>query len=335
MRFGTAKVNFADFSLDIAMARSETYRKPGALPIVQPGTIRDDLFRRDFSINAMAVSLSPNNFGTLIDMYGGKEDLEDRVVRILHPHSFIDDATRMLRACRYEQRLGFTIEQETAELVRQNAMMLHTISGDRIRRELDLIFKEELPERILKRMAELDLLGLIHPSLDGNGWLADKYSKARQQTRQGTLSLIYLCLLVYSLKDDAIKQFISYLNYPRSSEKAMVHTLQLKARVPQLAHSSLKHSDIFELLDGYTLSAIQANIIAAESKTAVKNLELYLNKLRSVKTLLSGNDLINMGIHPGPQFTAIFKELHRAKLNGEASTRQDEENLALHLLENL
>ena len=115
----------------------------------------------------------------------------------------------------------------------------------------------------------------------------------------------------------------------------MVHTLQLKAQLPQLAHSTLKHSDIFELLDGYALSAIQANIIAAESATAAEHLELYLNKLRSIRTLLSGKDLIDLGIRPGPQFTVIFKELHRAKLNGEVSTRKDEESLALHLLNSL
>ena len=223
-RFGTAKVHFSDFSLDIAMARCETYRKPGALPTVQPGTIKDDLYRRDFSINAMAVSLSPGNFGTLIDMYGGKNDLAHQVIRILHPRSFIDDATRMLRACRYEQRLGFTIEQETAELVRDNTMMLRTISGDRIRRELDLIFKEEIPEHVLKRMAELDLLGLLHPSLKGNGWLSNKYSEARRQARQGNQALLYLCLLVYNLKDDELKQFTSFLNFPKNMEKAMVHT---------------------------------------------------------------------------------------------------------------
>jgi tRNA nucleotidyltransferase (CCA-adding enzyme) len=241
----------------------------------------------------------------------------------------------MLRACRYEQRLGFTIEQETVELVHRNTMMLHTISGDRIRRELDLIFKEEIPEHILKRMAELDLLGLLHPSLKGNGRLASKFSEARRQVKQGTPALLYLCLLVYNLEDEEIKQFASFLNFPKNAEKAMGHTLQLKAKLPQLSNSSLKHSDIFDLLDGYTLSAIQANIIAAESKTAVTNLELYLNKLRPIRTLLSGDDLITMGIHPGPQFTTIFKELHRAKLNGEVLTRKDEENLALQLLNSL
>ncbi|MCJ7655839.1 MAG: hypothetical protein MUO97_11200, partial [Dehalococcoidia bacterium] len=106
-RFGTAKLNYPGFSLDLATARSETYSKPGALPTVKPGKLKDDLIRRDFSINAMALCLMPHRFGELIDLYQGKDDLEHRLIRILHPNSFIDDATRILRAIRYEQRLGF------------------------------------------------------------------------------------------------------------------------------------------------------------------------------------------------------------------------------------
>ena len=132
-----------------------------------------------------------------------------------------------------------------------------------------------------------------------------------------------------------MKQFISFLNFPKNAEKAVMHTLQLKAQLPQLEHHTLKCSDIFELLDGYALSAIQANMIAAESAIVAERLELYLDKLRSIRTSLSGKDLINIGIRPGPRFTVIFKELHRAKLNGEVCTRKDEENLALRLLDSL
>src|SRR4030042_521069 len=108
--FGTAKLNFSDFTLDIAAARRETYSRPGALPDVQPGTINDDLFRRDFSVNAMALCLAPERFGELIDLYHGQDDIANRLIRVLHPNSFIDDATRIFRAIRYEQRLGFTLE---------------------------------------------------------------------------------------------------------------------------------------------------------------------------------------------------------------------------------
>ncbi|GAI51444.1 unnamed protein product, partial [marine sediment metagenome] len=137
-RFGTAKLSYTDFSLDLATARRETYSQPGALPTVQPGSLTDDLRRRDFSINAMALCLTPDRFGELVDLYHSKDDLDNGLIRILHPRSFIDDATRILRGLRYEQRLGFKLEPKTAELLRRDAAMLDTISGDRIRHELEL-----------------------------------------------------------------------------------------------------------------------------------------------------------------------------------------------------
>jgi len=154
-RFGTAKLRYENFILDLATARKETYTRPGALPSVTPGTIKDDLNRRDFSINAMAISLGSNDYGDLADPHQGKNDLEHRLIRILHPKSFRDDATRILRAVRYEQRLGFGIETQTAQLLKLDIPMLDTISGDRIRHELELIFKEKMPELAINRLGEL------------------------------------------------------------------------------------------------------------------------------------------------------------------------------------
>src|SRR4030042_1495708 len=139
-RFGTAKLRYENFILDLATARKETYARPGALPAVTPGTLKDDLIRRDFSINAMAISLSAQDYGELIDPHQGKDDLEHRLIRVLHPKSFRDDATRILRGVCYEQRLGFEFEARTARLLKRDIPMLDTISGDRISKELEHIF---------------------------------------------------------------------------------------------------------------------------------------------------------------------------------------------------
>jgi tRNA nucleotidyltransferase (CCA-adding enzyme) len=139
-RFGTARVQLAEFRLDFAATRSETYSCPGVLPKVRPDTLEADLIRRDFTINAMALDLSPARWGELVDRYGGWEDLGWRFIRILHPGSFVDDATRIMRAIRYEQRLGFSLEPATARLLRRDRKMLDGISGDRLRREIELIF---------------------------------------------------------------------------------------------------------------------------------------------------------------------------------------------------
>src|SRR4030043_830726 len=192
-RFGTAKITYPGFSLDLATARSETYSKPGALPTVKPGSLKDDLIRRDFSINAMALHLNPQRFGELIDLHHGKDDLERRLIHILHPKSFIDDDPRILRAIRYETRLGFKLEAETEKLLRRDVTMLDTISGDRIRHEMGLTLKEEKPERAISRAEELEVLRQLHPSLKGNGWLSKKFSQARQLDIRVSLPILYLC----------------------------------------------------------------------------------------------------------------------------------------------
>ena len=329
--FGTAKLDYPGFSLDLATARSETYSKPGALPTVKPGDLKDDLIRRDFSINAMALHLNPQRFGELIDLYHGKDDLEHRLIRILHPNSFIDDATRILRAIRYEQRLGFTLEAETEKLLRRDVTMLDTISGDRIRHELELILKEDKPELDLWRAGELGVLHQLHPSLKSNGWLSQKFEQARQSYKQTSLPSLYLCLLIHNLTDKENEEFISRLNFPKNSAQAMRHTLHLKAQLHSLANPRLKQSDIYQSLHSYATTAIQANALASESPIASQHLQLYLAKLRLIKPLLNGEDLKRMGIPAGPKIGEILSALHKARLNGEVKTRRDEEELGYSL----
>jgi tRNA nucleotidyltransferase (CCA-adding enzyme) len=326
-RFGTAKLDYPGFSLDLATARSETYSKPGALPAVKPGNLKDDLIRRDFSINAMALHLSPQHFGELIDLYHGKDDLEHRLIRILHPNSFIDDATRILRGLRYEQRLGFSLEPETEKLLRRDVAMLDTISSDRIRHELELILKEDKPERALRRAEGLGALSRLYPSLKGNGWLAKMFAKARQIAKQTSLPPIYLCLLIYNLTEKGNEEFVSHLNFPKRLAQATRHTLQLKAQLHNLANPQLKPSDVYHSLQGYTTQAIQANALASESLVISKHLQLYMAKLRYVKPLLNGDDLKRMGVPAGPQTGEILSALHKARLNGEVQTRKEEEKL--------
>lgn len=334
-RFGTAKLNFADFSLDIAAARRESYSSPGALPDVQPSTINDDLFRRDFSINAMALYLAPERFGDLIDLYHGQEDIDNRLIRILRPRSFIDDATRIFRAIRYEQRLAFVLEPHTAELLKRDTAMIRTLSGDRIRHELMLILMEEFPERALRRAGELGVLSKLHPSLKGDDWLSERFGQARQLQKRASLSPLYLCLLIYHLGENENEQFLSRLNFPRKLAEATHQTLQLKTRLSHLAKPQLKPSDVYQLLQTYTVQAIQANMLAAQSEIIKKNLQLYWIKLRHIKPLLSGEDLKKSGVPPGPELGKILKALHEAKLNGEVTTRKGEEKLVRSWLSSL
>jgi tRNA nucleotidyltransferase (CCA-adding enzyme) len=328
-RFGTAKLIYPEFSLDLATARSETYSRPGALPSVKPGSLKDDLIRRDFSINAMALHVNPKQYGQLVDLYGGQKDIEHRLIRILHSKSFIDDATRILRAIRYEWRLGFRLEAETKKLLRRDAAMLDTISGDRLRHELELILKEPEPERSIGRAGKLGVLKHLHQSLKGNDNLVEAFRKARQLTKSSPPS-IYLCLLIYGLTEKENEELISRLNFPKTSAQAMRQTLQLKKQLHKLDNPRLKSSDIYRLLQGYSPPAIYANVAASKSPIVIKHLNLYLDKLRYVKLLLNGSDLLKMGIPSGPKVGQVLDTLLKAKLNGEVRTRKDEEKLVSH-----
>ncbi len=330
-RFGTAKLRYENFTLDLATARKETYAKPGALPTVTPGTLKDDLIRRDFSINAMAMSLAANDYGELVDPHQGKNDLEHRLIRILHPKSFSDDATRILRAVRYEQRLGFELEAQTAQLLKQDIPMLDTISGDRIRHELELIFKEKQPEFVIKRLGELGVLPRISPFLKGDGWIAEKFDKARRLKKPVQLPSLYFCLLIYSFSENGIEQLLTRLNISAKLSRAMRDTLRLKTKLPLLDKPSLKPSEIYYLLREYEPVAIQANAIASESPRVHRYLQLFLTKLRYVRTSLDGEELKRLGISAGPEMGKVLQILHKAKLDGEVSTKSDEKKLALSL----
>ena len=325
-RFGTANLRYSDFSIDLATARRENYSRPGALPTVQPGRLVDDLIRRDFSINAMSICLTPQRFGELIDLYHGKEDLKNKLIRILHPDSFTDDATRILRAIRYEQRLGFKLEAETEKVLRRDIAMLETISGDRLRHELyNILVKEPEPERVFARAEELGVLKQLYPSLKGNGWLGQKFAKTRRLYKRISPATIYLCLLVYNFSQQEIGHFIALFNLPRTLAEAMLHAIQLKAQLHDLDNPKIKPSEIYRLLHPYTAQAIRANIVATDLLTAERHMKMYLDRLYYVKPLLNGDDLLKMGIPSGPQMGEVLKALLDTKLDGKFKTSEEEE----------
>jgi tRNA nucleotidyltransferase (CCA-adding enzyme) len=219
LMFNTAKIELGDCTIDIAMARTETYAKPGALPVVTPGTLKTDLFRRDFTVNAMAVSLNHDNYGELIDLYGGLQDLKAKNIRILHDRSFSDDATRIWRAIRYEQRLSFRIEPATLAFLKRDLPLMKTVGGYRLRHELELVLKEKEPEKALLRADELGVLREISPSLKADDWLVTKFQKARQS---GWATPDYcLGLLLSHLDAEDLLQISKYLRFSARQTKSI------------------------------------------------------------------------------------------------------------------
>ena len=328
-RFNTARIRWDRWSVDLATVRSETYERPGALPKVGPGTLDTDLLRRDFTINAMAIELTASRYGRLIDVYGGQADLEGKFIRVLHENSFTDDATRIWRAIRYEQRLVFRLEPVTRKLLRRDIPMLDTISGDRIRHELELVLKEERPEKSLRRAGELGVLARLHPSLRGDGWLARKFRQARRLSLDGQPSPeLYFALLGYSLNPKEADELIAYLRLSRTLARDLRDTAALKGWLDALEGQGLKPSGIYDLLNGFSPTAIAAARIAAGSATARRHMALYLNKLRQVKLAVTGDDLVKMGFPAGPKLKEILQRLLEARLDGEVKNKECELEMA-------
>ena len=329
-RFGTAKLRWDKWSADIVSARSETYARPGALPTVKPGSIKDDLFRRDFTINAMALELEPGRYGELLDPYGGRDDLKRKFVRVLHEKSFIDDATRIWRALRYEQRLDFALEPATLKLLERYIPTLDTISGDRLRHELELALKEKLPEKVLRRAGGLGVLARLHPSLKGDDWLAERFEQARRLSLPDAPPVaLYMALLAYRLTAGESERLISYLRLPKLMSQTLRDAIDIKARIESLpvSVSGLAPSEIYALLHGNSSNALVAASLAADSPADGEHIRLFLNVLRHVKPALSGEDLKRMGVAAGPRIKEILNRLREARLDGKVRSRREEERL--------
>jgi tRNA nucleotidyltransferase (CCA-adding enzyme) len=326
-RFGTATIKLPERSIDLITARTEIYTKPGALPKVTPCSIKEDMARRDFTINAMAISLNPDNYGELYDPFGGMTDADRAEIRILHEKSFTDDATRIWRAIRYEQRLDFHIEPITLLLIERDIDMLKTISGERIRHELELVLKEEEPEKILARAEELGVLEKLNPYIKADKWLAERFSAARDacQTALPHPNL-YLALLCYRLIPADAERFISYLRLPKAAAEAIKDTLAIKSRIKELSRDGQSPSVIYNLLSGYCPLAYEASRLAMDSPAALEHIELYESVLRYIHPALNGDDLKKLGVPKGPKMKAILKGLLDAKLDGQTETKFDEEN---------
>ncbi len=329
-KFGTAKFRRGDLIIDVVTARSETYASPGALPAVKPGTIRDDLFRRDFSINAMAIELTPACFGRLLDCFDGARDLERGSVRILHERSFIDDATRMLRAVRYEQRLGFELEADTERLLKRDLPYLDTISGDRVRHELELIAGEDNAERMLRRAQALGILRQIHPAVKFDEAAAGRFRIAGSSGSSDTA--LFFLLLLYPLDGADISGVTGRLGITGSLKRAAAQLPELKSSLAVLNAVDIKPSAVYRLLQRFDDRAVAACAAAAGDSTVRSHLQRYLSELRHVTPCLNGDSLQAMGVQPGRRLGDILRRLREERVDGTVTTRDDEIALVRKIL---
>jgi tRNA nucleotidyltransferase (CCA-adding enzyme) len=328
-KFGTAKWFLPEAlrtdhnTLDLISARSETYKHPAALPTVKSGSIQNDLRRRDFSINALALRLDGSHFGELGDEHGGLHDLQNKVVRVLHPRSFIDDPTRMYRAVRYEGRYGFRIADDTLALIPEARPFVERLSAQRLRHELDLILDEPEAVGMLKRLDELDLLSIIHRVLAdfSQSHLATTPSQDPLLQNRNSRWLLWLM----HLSDQEIEFLNERLHFTAQLLKMLRSAALLETNLPEL--SGRKPSQVVELLEGYSIKAIEVFSIAWKDKEIKAILNRYLSEWWGTKPRTTGHDLKKRGIPPGPKYNEILRRLRAAWLDGEVKTEEEENKL--------
>jgi tRNA nucleotidyltransferase (CCA-adding enzyme) len=321
--------------LDFISARSETYSQPGALPTVKRSTLDDDLRRRDFSINAMAIRLDGRFWGQVHDPLGGQADLERRLIRILHKRSFIDDPTRMLRAVRYALRYGFEIEPETLRLINDDArQVLSRLSGERLRHEIDLMFEESNPTAMLYRLSELNVLSPIHLSLEHANFqlpfleiLPAEYGEFTIpdiMTFKRTLGWI---LWLLPLSEYDIDMIARRLDFPLLLAKSARAASLLLDKLPSLV--SRRPSQWTFHLEQLPSIAVYA-VYLMRREPALRD---YLVRWRNIKPTITGNDLKSRGLEPGPKFADILRQLRAGWLDGVIRNKVDEKILLDKLIQ--
>lgn len=346
-RFGTAIVLLQDgFKLDVATARTEYYEYPTALPTVEQSSIKKDLSRRDFTINALAVRLNGKGFGDVLDFYGGQRDLNDKMIRVLHGLSFVEDPTRVFRAVRFETRFKFHLGKDTVALIAGAVKMdlFHRLSGHRLLEELKLLFSEREPKRAIKRLAELNLLKFLHPKLSWSDRLekilialdeAVDWYRLLYLDRQMDVWLVYMMGLLDVLPERAVKDLLK--RFPFSEHEASKLTMARVGAHPVVRRLAskrpLKPAEVYHLLSRLSDETLLVLMAKSKGETVKRQVSAFLTGYQHVKPILTGAELKAMGLKPGPIFKQILEQLFDARLNGEVKTEAEERQLVERLIQ--
>ncbi len=348
--FGTAVVVLPNgCKLDVASTRLEYYESPGVLPTVERSSLRHDLYRRDFTINTLAICINSDRFGMVTDFFGGQQDILQRTVRVLHNLSFVEDPTRVFRAIRFEQRLSFRIAPHTENLIRSTVRMkvLERVGGVRLFNELVQILNEQEPLGAVRRMAMLGLLPFIHPQLKLTPeteravtessriltWFRLLYLNDPCQQWQ-----VYFLALCERLSHGEFQETCRLLSMParfihqlfghRQRALALLDRLQRRLKRAQELRNSEIH-DTFHDLPLEMLLYLAARTLSEQIRRLVS---LYITRLRHVRRELDGTALKELGLAPGPGFSLIMKRLLEARLDGEVASVEEERALARRLI---
>ena len=310
-------------SIDVVTARAETYPEPAALPDVVPSSIKDDLERRDFTVNSMGISLSDSDWGNLVDPMNGLGDIMRKRIRVLHDASFIDDPTRLFRAVRYAVRLDFSIDSTTKSLIDDSLGKVDRLSGARLRNEFELMLGEPKRVEILREAEDLGLLAAISPGLR-IGSRSLEVMESGASTRFEDL----LALSTFGLTQDEAEQVAKRFDGPEMWTKTIRGNPELADLVAVLDRSDIRRSEVAEILDSVPLQSIRAYIAAGPPLPRRDRMIEYIDKIRFERPEITGDDLIAAGIEEGPVIGQLIDIVRRARLDGQVKTKQEELDLA-------
>lgn len=336
-KFGTAVLIFPDgFKVDVATARMEYYESPGAPPVVESSSLKMDLYRRDFTINTLAIRLNKREYGTLIDYFGAQKDIKERVLRVLHNLSFVEDPSRVFRAIRFENRFGFKIGKLTLALIK-NAVRINTfkdVSGRRLFLELRLILNEENQLSAIDRMHQLDLLQVISPRIRFTetlrllleeiekviGWYKLLFLEEPVESWQ-----VYWHGITSQVEPGHLKEIFEHMDF---IDKDGIRILNQRKAVTRLWDELFRYKGdnylLYTLLSPYDTELLLYLMAKAQSEKVRRLISKYFTQLKGTKVSMNGKDLLSMGIKPGPIFKQVFERLLQARMNGLLKSKDDE-----------
>ena len=318
-QFGTAVIDTAVGRMDIVTARSETYAEPAALPTVKPSSIEDDLARRDFSVNAMALSIMPGKWGSLLDPHHGFGDCARRKLRVLHGKSFQDDPTRIFRAVRYSSRLGFKLDVQTAEWLERDLPVIDKLSGARVLAEIRKMLGEPGRADVFEMAEKIGLLEAVSPALR----VSESGIEAMRKIGDGADELFYVACMASSLTKDEGDALVARLE-PDSEWRAVIAGASKYREIASvLDMPNISPSEIVDLLAPVPAPVLEV-VKLTSPKARREHIESYLRRYRDVRCELTGEDLIEAGATKGPIVGTLLAELKTGRLDGKLSSREDE-----------
>lgn len=346
--FGTAVIIMEDgFKIDVASARFEYYASPASLPVVETSSLKMDLYRRDFTVNTMAIQINEKSFGTLIDYFGAQRDIKAKAIRVLHNLSFVEDPTRVFRAIRFEQRYGFSIGKLTSNLIKNAVKMdfFRHLSGRRLFSELKLILEDENPIGAVDRMAGYNLLPFIHPDLDFGPEKQDLFESVKEVLTWHDLQFmddsymkwaVQFLALFHGFDQDQVDAALMRLEIaPKFHDLFYEHRQYGRQCLYRLEREEkIINSELYRMLRLLPTEMLLFLLARAKSKNAKRRLTRFLTELKGVACLLSGKTLKQMGIKPGPIYKKVLDAVLDARLDGKVFTFEDEMALAVRLINN-